>query len=71
MEWEAHRLCTKVGEYELFVEKQKQDWECDQPLDQWKWAVVFHGTIVASGVTADMEDAKRIAEASVPKDALA
>ncbi|MDF2368229.1 hypothetical protein [Sneathiella sp.] len=66
MQWEAQRLCTDAGDYELVVEKQKLDWDCDQPIDSWKWAVVFHGTIVASGTTNDMESAKRIAEASVP-----
>lgn len=68
MKWVAQKLCTEAGDYELFVEKQKQDWECDEPMDLWKWAVVFHGTIVASGATRDMEDAQRIAEASIPKE---
>ncbi len=66
MEWEAQKLCTDAGDYELLVEKQKQDWECDQPMDAWKWAVVYHGTIVASGTTNDVIEAQRIAEASVP-----
>ncbi|MBO0335342.1 hypothetical protein J0X12_17100 [Sneathiella sp. CAU 1612] len=69
MEWEAQRLCTEAGDYELFVEKQKLDWECDQPIDQWKWAVVIHGTIVASGTAKDLEGAQRIAEASIPQEA--
>ena len=67
MQWEAQKICADSGDYELMVEKQKQDWECDQPVDSWKWAVVYHGTIVASGVSNDIEVAKRVAEASIPE----
>lgn len=36
MSWEAQRLCIDIGDYELVVEKQKQDWNCDQKMDLWK-----------------------------------
>lgn len=68
MTWQIQRLCTDVGDYELIVEKQKTTWECEQKRDQWKWNVVFHGTVLQSGLTFGQEDAKEMALSNVPKD---
>lgn len=64
--WENQRLFTDVGDYELVVEKQKRNWECEQQADVWKWAVVYHGTIVVSGTTGDEDLAKSTAIDNVP-----
>lgn len=69
LEWQAQKLCTDIGEYELIVEKQKQHWECEQKMESWKWSVVYHGTVVASGSVNDVEEAKTKAEKSVPESA--
>lgn len=68
LNWEEQRLCTDIGEYELIVEKQKRDWECEQKMEPWKWMVVYHGSVVASGSVNDIEEAKIRAEENVPKD---
>lgn len=69
MTWQPQRLCTDVGEYELIVEKQKRDWQCEQSMESWKWSVVYHGTIVASGSVNEMDAAKKQAQANVPESA--
>lgn len=66
MEWQTQKLCTDIGDYELIVEKQKRDWECDQSSESWKWNVIYHGSIIASGSVNDVEEAKQKAEANVP-----
>ncbi|NCT41479.1 MAG: hypothetical protein GW778_07460 [Alphaproteobacteria bacterium] len=68
VEWKVQKLCTDIGDYELIVEQQKRDWQCDQSSQSWKWVVVFHGSIVASGSVNDAEEAKRYAEQNVPKN---
>lgn len=67
MSWEAQRLCIDEGDYELVVEKQKQDWACDQKMDMWKWSVVFHGTVIDRGMENDIEKAKQAALEHVPQ----
>ncbi len=69
MDWHAQRLCTDVGNYELIVEKQKQHWQCEQKRDSWKWSVIYHGAIVASGSVNSEHEAKVKAEANVPAGA--
>ncbi len=68
LEWKVQKICTDSGDYELVVEKQKTDWECDQERESWKWAIDYHGSIVASGVTNSVEEAKNNAAFSVPKE---
>lgn len=68
LNWEEQKLCTDIGDYELIVEKQKRDWECEQKMESWKWMVVYHSSVVASGSVNSMEEAKIKAEANVPKD---
>ena len=67
MSWQAQKLCTDVGDYELVVEKQKRNWECEQTFESWKWSVIYHGTVVSSGSVNDVEEAKIKAQASVPE----
>lgn len=69
MSWTAQKLCTDIGEYELIVEKQKYNWECEQKMESWRWSVIYHGTVVASGSVNDVEEAKIKAEANVPQNA--
>ena len=69
MSWQEQRLCTDVGEYELIVEKQKRNWECEQSVESWKWSVIYHGTMVSSGYGNDVEEAKIKAQKNVPEDA--
>lgn len=71
MNWQQQSLCTDIGDYELIVEKQKRDWKCEQATESWKWLVVYHGSIVASGSVNDMELAMKQAEANVPQSAQA
>ena len=66
MSWKAQRFCTDVGGYELIVEREKNNWQCEQSRESWKWCVIYHGTIVASGSVNDKEEAKIKAVASVP-----
>ena len=69
VEWQEQKLCTDIGDYELVVEKQKRDWECEQTIESWKWQVVYHGSIIASGSVNDQEEAKQTAVANVPESA--
>ncbi len=69
MDWVTQKQCTDIGDYELIVEKQKQDWECDQKRESWMWKVVYHGSVVSSGSVNDIEEAKLKAEANVPSNA--
>lgn len=66
MSWQTQRLCSDVGEYVLIVERQKRSWECEQRMESWKWSIVYHGTIVASGSVNNVEEAKKMAEGNVP-----
>lgn len=68
MNWQTQRLCTDVGDYELIVEQQKTEWKCEQKRESWKWNVIFHGTIVASGFVPNIDEAKKSAEANVPQN---
>lgn len=66
MNWEPQKICTDVGDYELIAEKLKNSWKCEQTSESWKWSVIHHGMIVASGQVNDMEEAKIRAKANVP-----
>lgn len=67
VQWVVQKECTDIGEYELTVEKQKTDWECEQKRQSWKWTVDYHGSITASGTSHNKEDAQKAAIHSVPK----
>lgn len=67
-DWQIQRICTDVQDYELTVEKQKDEWTCDQKRESWKWVVSYHGSIVASGSVNDSEEAMQKAVANVPGD---
>lgn len=66
--WSTQRMCTDVGDYELIVERQKRNWECEQKSESWKWSVVYHGSVLSSSSVNDLEEAKQKALANVPKD---
>lgn len=67
LNWQQQKLCTDVENYELIVEKQKRNWECDQKQESWKWSIVYHGSVVSSGSANDVESAKKLAQANVPE----
>lgn len=67
-EWQVQKMCTDIAEYELIIEKQKTDWECDQKTESWKWIVSYHGSIVASGTVNSVEEAQAKAIANIPMD---
>jgi len=69
LDWQEQKLCSDIGDYELIVEKQKRDWECEQTSESWKWTVVYHGSVISSGSVNDVEEAKQKAEANVPDSA--
>lgn len=66
MDWEGQKYCLDIDDYELVVEKQKTTWNCEQRRDDWKWRVNFHGAVVASGISADLVAAQKMAQANVP-----
>lgn len=66
-EWQVQKLCTDVKDYELSIEKQKTDWQCEQRRESWKWRVSYHGSVVASGSVNDPEQAMAQAYANVPQ----
>ena len=68
MNWQTQKMCTDVGKYELIIEKQKTDWECDQKRESWKWIIVYHGSVIASGSVNSLEEAQKLAELNVPAD---
>jgi hypothetical protein len=65
-EWQVQKICTDIEEYELSVEKQKRDWECDQKRESWKWMVSYHGSVVSSGSVNSSDEAMALAVANVP-----
>lgn len=67
-DWQVQKMCTDIAEYELSIEKQKTDWECDQKTESWKWIVSYHGSIVASGTVNSVKEAQAKAIANVPMD---
>lgn len=66
-DWEIQKICKGVGDYELSLEKQKTDWECEQARQSWKWIVSYHGTIVSSGSSSTPEEACVRATENVPE----
>lgn len=64
--WQVQKMCTDVKDYELSIEKQKTDWECEQRRESWKWSVSYHGSVVASGSVNSAQEAKIQAAANVP-----
>ncbi|MBU0859049.1 MAG: hypothetical protein KJ667_03850 [Alphaproteobacteria bacterium] len=67
MDWTVHKACTDINDYELIVERQKSHSGCEQRREAWKWMVAIHGSVVASGVAAEMDKAQQIAVANVPQ----
>lgn len=65
--WVEQKSCTDIGDYELTVEMQKTDWNCEQNYESWKWSVDYHGSIVASGTCTSLEEARQMAIANTPK----
>lgn len=65
--WVTQKLCTDVGDYELIVEQQKTHWNCEQKRESWKWAISYHGTLVASGSVNSLDEAKILAIANIPE----
>lgn len=65
--WQVQKMCVDVEDYELVIEKQKTDWECEQKRESWKWSVSYHGSIVARGSVQDADEAMTQAYANVPK----
>ena len=66
-DWQIEKACTDIGDYELSIEKQKTDWQCEQNHNSWKWVVSYHGSIVASGSVAEPEEAKILAIKNCPQ----
>jgi len=66
--WQVQKMCLDVKDYELSIEKQKRDWECEQKSESWKWSISYHGSIVASGSVNSVEEAQEKAIANVPMD---
>jgi hypothetical protein len=64
--WHVQRMCTDVGDYQLIVEQQKKNWKCEQTQEYWKWSVIYHGTIVSTGVVPQAEQAQQLALANIP-----
>ena len=66
IEWQVEKMCTDMDDYELVIEKQKTDWQCEQNRESWKWLVSYHGSIVASGAGHSTEEAQKMALSNVP-----
>lgn len=66
MNWQTQKICADAGEYELIIEKQKTNWQCEQTLESWKWSVIYHGSVIASGSNNSLEEAKKKAQANTP-----
>jgi hypothetical protein len=67
MDWTIQKTCTDLNDYELIVERQKNHSGCDQRREAWKWMVAIHGSIVATGVSSEMDKAQAMAIANVPQ----
>ena len=67
MNWNVQKFCTDISDYELTVEQEKTSWHCTQNRQSWKWRVAYHGSIVASGSVNDLQQAKDMALANVPR----
>lgn len=65
--WQVQKMCTDIEDYELAIEKQKTDWECEQKRESWKWSVSYHGSIVARGAAQSPDEAMTQAYGNVPK----
>lgn len=65
--WEVQKMCSDIDNYELTVEKQKTDWECEQSHESWKWIVAYHGSIVSSGSVNSAEEAMEAAFSNTPQ----
>ena len=66
-DWQVQKICADIQDYELIVEKQKNNWSCEQMLESWKWIISYHGSVVASGSINSMEEAKALAIANIPE----
>lgn len=66
MEWQAEKLCSVSGDYDLLVERFKNGYQCEQTTDTWKWRVIHSGVVLAQGISADVDAAQKMAESNVP-----
>lgn len=66
MEWQPEKLCSTSGDYDLLVERFKNGYQCEQATDTWKWRVIHSGVVLAQGVSADADAARKMAESNVP-----
>jgi len=66
--WTVQKMCTDVRDYELTIEKQKTQWQCEHKNSSWKWSVAYHGSILASGSVNSPTEAQIRAKANVPED---
>ncbi len=66
-DWEIQKMCKDVNDYELVIERQKTDWQCEQNHECWKWLVSYHGSIVASGASNSQDEASEKAVSNVPE----
>lgn len=66
MEWQAEKMCTQRGAYDLSVERFKHGYHCQQSNDTWKWRIINSGVIVSQGVAKDLTAAQEMAEKNLP-----
>ena len=67
LDWQTQKLCADKDEYELVIEKQKRDWNCEQRVESWKWIISYHGSVVSSGAVNNVDDAKQMALQNLPR----
>ena len=66
MDWQAEKLCSTVGNYDLLIERFKHGYQCEQAKDTWKWRVIHSGVVLSQGISPDVETAQKMAESNVP-----
>ena len=66
MHWQPEKMCSTRGEYDLLVERFKNDYHCEQNTDSWKWRVIHSGIVLSQGMTEDLEAAQKMAESNIP-----
>ncbi len=71
VQWTVQKMCTDIDAYELIIEHEKNNWNCEQKRESWKWIVSYHGSIVARGSVNSLEDAKVFAINNVPSNNVA
>lgn len=66
MQWQAEKMCSQHGGYDLSVERFKHGYACDQSNDTWKWRVINSGVVVSQGTAVDLDSAQKMAEQNLP-----